>query len=327
MRYWGYRINTDQIGFFRAELEEGRLRQGWGFDPGQNLRDTKVDAGAELNRRMYNEVKKGHILLVPSLPMRPEVAIVRATEDWDKGYRFEIHAKQGDYGHIFPAKFLRSFSRGNEHVSGGVASTLRYLGRFWNIDRLGEDVEALLRKPKGELTTVASDSQRFENAIARTLSEAFDGIGDDRVYEALNHAFQGAQWENVLVDVFKARFPGCEVTREGGRTEAEHGTDILIRVPGVVPEAPGYGIAVQVKDHEGVVDSGVLGQIAKAERWDEDPHLTLVDKVVLVTKANKKDNAELVEDGKKAGVSVVFADDLKALLRAYLMCRVGLGEQ
>lgn len=325
MRYWGYRIDKDKIDFFRAELGEGRLRQGWGWDEGQNLRDMKVDAGAGGNRRMYNEVKKDDILLVPRLPTWSEVAIVRATEDWDKGYRFEIHAE--DYGHIFPAELVGRFSRGNEHVSGDLVSTLRNPRRFWNIDHLCDDVEILLGKEEGELTSIASDIDRFENEIAKTLREAFDAIGDDRVYDALNHAFQGTQWENVLVEVFKARFPGCEVTREGGTKEAQHGTDILIRVPGVVPDAPEYGIAVQVKDYEGVVGSGVLSQIAKAEWWGEDPDLTVVDKVVLVTKANKRDNAELVEDGRKAGVSIVFDDDLKALLKAYLVRRVGLSEQ
>lgn len=67
-RYWGYRIDASAIDFFRKELEEGRLRQGWGYDEGQDLRKMTVDEGASRNSRMKNEVKKGDILLVPRIP-------------------------------------------------------------------------------------------------------------------------------------------------------------------------------------------------------------------------------------------------------------------
>lgn len=48
--YWGYRIDVKLvIAFFRNELENGRLRQGWGWDDRQNLRDLKADWGARRN--------------------------------------------------------------------------------------------------------------------------------------------------------------------------------------------------------------------------------------------------------------------------------------
>jgi len=34
-RYWGYRIDVKNQDFFFKELEQGRLRQGWGYDKNQ----------------------------------------------------------------------------------------------------------------------------------------------------------------------------------------------------------------------------------------------------------------------------------------------------
>ena len=35
--YWCFRIFTGDIKFFTNELNEGRLRQGWGYDTGQDF--------------------------------------------------------------------------------------------------------------------------------------------------------------------------------------------------------------------------------------------------------------------------------------------------
>src|SRR5574344_2550418 len=87
--YWGYRIDTNCIDYFRQELQEGRLRQGWGWNKKQDLRNMKMDEGAGRNLSIFNKVKKGDILLVPRCPTWDEVGIVEATEDFDKGYYFD----------------------------------------------------------------------------------------------------------------------------------------------------------------------------------------------------------------------------------------------
>ena len=66
--YWGYRIDTNQIDFFRKELESGVLRQGWGWHKKQDLRNLKMDEGARRNLSIYNKVKKDDILLIPRCP-------------------------------------------------------------------------------------------------------------------------------------------------------------------------------------------------------------------------------------------------------------------
>ena len=97
--YWGYRIDVKNQDFFFKELEQGRLRQGWGYAENQKLPETE-DSGARKNLSMYKNVKKRDILLIPRLPDWGSVAIAEAAEDWDnkeKGYRFEI-AKLGIKG-------------------------------------------------------------------------------------------------------------------------------------------------------------------------------------------------------------------------------------
>ena len=145
--YWGYRIDVKNPDFFFKELEQGRLWQGWGYAENQKLPETE-DSGARKNLSMYEKVKKGDILLIPRLPDWGSVAIVEATEDWDdkeKGYKFEIDNEKKDYGHIFPAKYIGCFNRHGKDVSGNIQSTLKARNRFWNISRLSEDVEKIMK--------------------------------------------------------------------------------------------------------------------------------------------------------------------------------------
>ena len=334
IHYWGYRIDTSRreaIEFFSEELKEGRLRQGWGYDPGQDLRDMKVDGGASGNLRMLKEVKKGHILLVPRLPNWGQVAIVEATDDWDKAYQYDISA-HGDYGHIFPARFRKSFSRHNEHVVGDLQSTLRARNRFWNIDHIKSDVQRLLDTPQEDLTSDISAKERFENATEGAFKSASD-VFSEKAYDVLKEQFEAAGWEKVLVEVLEAVYPGCDVRHTAGPREASHGTDILIEIPGLgrLPRRTRYAIAVQVKDQDGQINvASIMEQISKADSWERptapaEDQVTLVEKVVLMTKANKTDNAKLVDAGEKQGVCFVFADDLKDILKDYARRKMGPG--
>lgn len=142
---WGYRIDIKQAQFFFDELMEGRLRQGWGYDISQDLRNAVLEKDTKRNRRMFNKVKKGDIVLIPHLPNRGEVSFVEATEDWDKLYRFDIDKKMGDYGHIFPAKYLKKVNRNSNLISNNIRSTLRNQSRFWNIKhQYSNDIDKLL---------------------------------------------------------------------------------------------------------------------------------------------------------------------------------------
>ena len=337
IRYWGYRIDKSSksaIQFFRDELEQGRLRQGWGYNEGQDLRKRPVDADVRRNLRMLNEVKQGHILLVPRLPSWGMVAIVEATDDWDEAYRFDIPKTEKDYGHIFPARRLKAFSRHNEHVSGGLRRTFRTPSRFWNIDYLKRDVQELLNTSSEDLMSDITSKERFENAIEDAFEEASD-VFSTNAYEGLKREFSAAGWESPLVEVFRAIYPGCEVLRTAGKAEREHGTDILIRIPGPGRQHQAWhAIAVQVKDYEGQVSDAdaacIMDQISKADSWEyhpDDPYenpVKLAEKVVLLTKAERAVNKKLVDVGLEQDVRFVFADDLKDILKVYARRRWGL---
>lgn len=321
IRYWGYRINTRDIPLFREELEQGRLRQGWS-GPGQDLRGSSLKSGARRNLRMFREVKQGHVLLVPRLPEWDRVAIVEATEDWKSGYRF---AEQDHYGHIFPARLVKSFAREAAGVTGDLRARLRHIGRFWNMDRLGPDIEALRQTSQVDLDAKISDEERLGNAVQEAFSSAFDAekFGAS-VYDRLNREFNNTRWENVLVRVLRTRYPApCRVDRVGGRSEKAHGTDILVSLPGV-GEGPRHTIAVQVKDYAGVVGHHPVDQIVKAEWWDGQDSHSVVEKVVILTKASREANADLMAYANEKKVRLVFAEDLQEILTDYAKRTMGL---
>jgi hypothetical protein len=309
--YWCYRINKDEIVFFKKELFSGRLRQGWGYDIGQNLKNLTVDEGAGRNRSMFNYVKKGDILLVPHLPEFDSVAIVEATEDWDIGYKYEIDPVLGEYGHIFPAKYIKKFSRNNEKVTGNLRSTLKNLSRFWNINNYSKDVEILLNANETELSKTQDDHNRLESSITDVFNEVFkEKDFTEKLYEKLTKQFQSSEWENAIVYGLRIMFPFYFVERVGGKEEKNHGTDILIKIPGILGNFE-YAIAIQVKDYEGFVENNVIDQINKSKDYYEREGLKIIDKIVIITKAKKDENLKLIKYDKS--VKLIFSHQLKEL--------------
>lgn len=310
--YWCYRVDTNKNKFFWRELNEGRLRQGWGWDEKQDLRDFKLDEGAGRNRPMFDKVKKGDILLIPQLPNWGEVALVEATENWNKGYIFKIDENLGDYGHIFPAKYLKKFTRNNENVTGNLRSTLKNPSRFWNINHYSEDVELLLNAQVTELSKSQDHNSRLENSIGNVFNEVFnETLFADKLYDKLTEQFTREEWEFALVHGLKQMFPFYLIERVGGKEEINHGTDILIKLPSIISNY-GYAIAIQVKDYEGFVGTDVITQINKADKYWDNENLKLIEKIVIITKAKKDENIQLLEHDKS--VKFIFANELKQIL-------------
>ena len=320
MRYWGYRIDKRNTGFFREELEHGRLRQGWGWLPEHDLRKEPTDRAVARNLRMYREVKQGDILLVPGLPERNEVAVVEATRDWKDGYEFEIDRKLGDFGHKFPARLVRKFVRGSDAVRSGLRSSLKCRRRFWSLDHLSDEVQAILGATPANLETPRNDEYRLEEAIRDAVDESnFSG----RVSQAVHDRFGGREWETVIRTILERRYPGARVQNTSGQRERDHGTDILVRIPGMAPGQE-YAIAVQVKDHRDQVGDAAIGQIEKAEYWSNEEGLTLIDRVVVFTGAKKEGHSSLAETAAAKGVSLVFREDLDPMLAEYAASRIDL---
>ena len=123
--------------------------------------------------------------------------------------------------------------------------------------------------------------------------------------------FTSEEWEFALAHGLQHLFPSYVVERVGGTSEVEHGTDIFIVIPGVIPDFQ-YCIAIQVKDYAGFVAPEVIAQINKADKHWNNESMKLIEKIVIVTCASKHENPDLLDNN--AGVKFVFSSDLQMLL-------------
>ena len=329
--YWLYRIDKWNIPFFWSELQQGRLRQGWGWSNKEDLRRTPRDysTGNRLNYPIFDSVKKGDILLVPRLPNWSQVAIVEAVEDFNTGYIFE-HSKEkpGDFGHIFPGKFKKSFVRANKLVSGELRKALRYPRRFKNIyyDRHESEIDKIISAEQESLEINQSVSDRNAGIINTIFNKnVVEHISSD-IQKEFNKQYNATDWEYALVEGLQKLFPYYHVERKGGVAEAQHGTDILITMPGIIADYS-YAIAIQVKDYDAVVGDAPLKQLSKAEKyWNNLENIKLIDKILVITNAHEEHNATLQEKAKQAAggkIQIIFANDLKTLLYSIAISYLG----
>ena len=330
--YWGYRIDVKNQDFFFKELEQGRLRQGWGYAENQKLPDTK-DSDARKNLSMYNNVKKGDILLIPRLPDWGSVAIAEAAEDWDnkeKGYRFEIAKLDDgneDYGHIFPANYIGCFNRHGKDVSGNIQSTLKARNRFWNICRLSEDVEKIIQNLENNKISV-SVNESIENIISEEMETYLKLLNEfsETIYKKYDDKFKAADWEKVLKNILEKIYPSEYIVENiGGIKEEKHGTDISITIPGIFEN---YVIAIQIKNYKDVVNNidTIIEQINKSEEYEWSNNRKLIDKILIITSAKKKDNLNLVEKCQEKNIKVIFSEELKKLILLSNIKSIGLKE-
>ena len=249
-RFWGFRTDKNvPRRYYNDQLRDHRvLRQGWGSDESHKLelmsKQEDIPREHRANVRMYRDVKEGDFILVPHLPEWGQVTIAKAKEDWREGYSFDSAGLWEGYGHQFPAKYLTRFSRNNKHVGGDIRQTLKCRSRFWNMDRYSESIRKIIEKDESELIDDESRENRFRESVDRVVQEAKLA---DSLHKALSREFAGSGWEYALVAGLKDLFPCYQVERTSGRGEKQHGTDILISMPGPL-EHVHYGIAIQVKD-------------------------------------------------------------------------------
>lgn len=318
--YYGYRINTSQRDFFKKELlEHKHLRQGWGYDPGQDLRNMTVNEGASRNRSMF-KVKQGDILLVPSLCSPDTVAVVRATQDFATGYRFEIDPTLKDFGHIFPAEYVTEFRRHNSLV-GKLKASLRTPMRFWGLDDFAKIIEQLIATPRASLLEVKDYNNQYEE-VEESVFDAFAEDFKRILYDKMYSQFSESEWEFVLVHGLRRLYPHYKVERVGGKTEKEHGADIIIKIPSPLTyDESYYVIAIQVKDYNNVVGYGPIDQVSKADSFDEwkNGQNMLLEKWVVLTGCTKQLNSNFEQYAASKNVKIIWGDDLKELLYVIAM--------
>ena len=343
--YWGYKIAGWCVPFFWHELQHGRLRQGFGYKDSYNLSlpDRDYSGGNKLNYKIYDNVKKGDILLIRRLPdSSSKVAVVEATDDFNKGYKFEVAREfegqdltggwnSGDFGHIFPARFLRYFSIGCIKSNASLQRAMRFwppTPRISYIGHLKNTIEDIIREnDRKKLEDWATPDARIQQSTKNAFQDMFDMQKfSDQIYELLLDQFIAAGWEDALIAGLQKLFPCYDIIPTGGAGEKKHGTDILVKIPSIAPEHQ-YAIAIQVKDYSWVVDNNALEQIAKAENWSNIEDIDLIDKILVLIKAKKEDNPALVKSAEDKGIKVIFANDLKILLSNIAVSYLGIDSE
>jgi hypothetical protein len=321
MNYWAFRTNKHLGWMFDSELEEGRLRQGWGWDQKQDLRNLQMDEGARRNLSMLR-VKKGDVVVIPNLPSYGQITIAKATEDWETGYTFEVfkHEQKGinDYGHIFPAEKLFHINKNHDDVPAGIRQSLRNPSRFWSITHLGDALATLIDERPDLNKQPSNIESRLDTTIQNALSENFDSDKfKAEISDKINNQFQSHEWEYALVEMFSKLYPNYEVTREAGQKEKNHGTDILMKMSSPIGIEHQYGIAIQVKDYHGVVNTGGVEQLKKAPKYWLERGIKIVDSILLMTNANAESNIRLLEDLEEEGITPIFKNQLDDMMEAY----------
>ena len=152
---WMMRTDRNNAEWLWSEVQEGRLRQGWGYAPAQELtllrnrRErgepmSRDDDWAWPNRRMLSDepdgMQIGDLVLLPHLPREWRWSVVRITGP----YRFEIPRPQNDYGHILPVEIVAA-DLGDDALTPQLRSMRAYPARLRRLTQQAyEDLEALL---------------------------------------------------------------------------------------------------------------------------------------------------------------------------------------
>ena len=341
INYWGFRLGN--VAKLYGEMKEGRLRQGWGWDPGQDLRKLinndkdAVNEGASRNRSMYDKVKKGDIILV-TIPHKVEwnkIAIVEATLNWDDGYDFDPidftektqdyqsddnESNPVDYGHVFPVKYLREFHTHNPCVHGEIRKTFRCYSRFWSINRYAPYIEVILKENPDNLNKPLYGEEKLDNAINKEFNKLFNEEHLDKLLDNVQESYNAAEWEQGIkigLEKLVQTSSDIRVDTTANKTEKEHGADLLIYFPNPIDESIQYVIAVQVKDHKGVVSTNAVKQIIKADKYfkgKKEEGLRLIEMMVVITNAEKIDNKKIEEEAAENNVKILFKRDFELLL-------------
>jgi hypothetical protein len=178
-RYVVIRTDKQRAPFILRELEQGRLRQGWGWRPEQDLRLiwqkvnsngkgslTSEEASAWRNRRLldteWNGLKPGDVVIIPNQPRQGCWLLARITGP----YRYEQPPKEdnvgSDYGHVVPVEVLTDkqgkvavVEADNANVDARLRASMRSMSRMWSLDALGDKIEHIVAAiGRGEDTSI-----------------------------------------------------------------------------------------------------------------------------------------------------------------------------
>lgn len=218
-RYVVVRTDKGRASFMLREFEQGRLRQGWGWLPSQDLHllRAKINAGQKLtaeesaawrNRRLLDTepdgLKPGDVVVVPNLPEQGRWMIARVAGPYTYTPP-DSEAKVGvDYAHVVevapvraPGGKLAVIDPDNENVDARLRSTMRNLSRMWSIDALGAAVEKIITAAERGADTTGIESEKAKQA------GVFDAVRA-AAWKAVRERYHGAQFEQFVLTLFRS---------------------------------------------------------------------------------------------------------------------------
>ena len=332
--------------FVNEELDNGRLRQGWGWNPSQDLHRlqdlwhkreelTKDQQKAARHWRMGNwrkgvgqEIEEDYmkiddLVVAPNMPDDGLFTICRIVGP----YSFELSEEHEDFGHTRPVDVLTrgGVSNGHELVHAGLRRSFRCRARLWNVRRFEESLNEIVKKCVGgnaphELRHGWTPQNLVEITLPRLFRKELASLADQLETELSKHV-RGEEWEPVLQLALEHMFP-VSVEHTGG--PQEHGADLEIKIRNPFEQNADWIVPVQVKDYENQVDANVVAKLEEA--FESRSRVGQVIAVVLlVSNAEKSVELEMRmgELSKKHGVPFVFCgrDRFRRLLTQGLLRR------
>ena len=279
MNCWAMRTSRDSEEhrrFLYAELHRGRLRQGWGWDQTQDLRNLEdlrengdelsvIQKQAGRHWRMGNGpgddyMQVGDLVTVLNVPSDGLFTICQIKDDYD----YEVAHEFEDFGHVRPVKVLTPDGVSNDHslVHADLRRSFRCRSRLWNIRSHCTSLDSILRSglAPAELTLGSTPVGRVESVVSELITEPLNLMAD-RLERALPERVRAQEWEPVLQLALASLFP-VSVHHTGG--PHERGADIEIVIPNPFEENRDWIVAVQVKDYEGEVRAEAADQLEEA---------------------------------------------------------------
>ncbi|MBM4288348.1 MAG: restriction endonuclease [Deltaproteobacteria bacterium] len=261
MECWFWNIDIKMQSYFSQELDQHRLRQGWGYADNLDLRKlkTKVSSNnlldseeqAAWNRcnTMLEYIKEGDLIAVKNVPVREKFTIVRVTG----GYSFDIDPNIGDYGHFLPVDKVVVYNKYSKVVP---APFINALNRERNPIRITYKHQQTVR----ELASIDTSPEerdtpeQFKEKVAKWRINLLPHLKND-----LKSSLSPAETERLILEML--RRDGVDVLWNAGPWE--QGADLLCDVQ------LGYGLtsklAIQVKMHWGeTFDTTGIDQLEQA---------------------------------------------------------------
>lgn len=351
---WAMRTSRDSRAhrdFIFSELLEGRLRQGWGWLPEQNLASvaaryadpavgyaglTDEEKMAWAHWRFLGEashapedaIRIGDTVLVPNVPENGVFTLCRVTGP----YSYDVPDAIGDLGHIRPVEVLTpgGVAYTSDLVLAPLRRSLSCRSRLWSVNQYADNLAAIVAAVEsgdvGRSFAQGTDHlARAQRATAEKVQASVTALAA-AITEPLRAVLKSAEWEPVLKAALVPLMRDVDLIHTGGA--GEEGADIEIHIPNpFVPEAP-WVVAVQLKDYEGQIHESAADQIEQAITARLDGRRGTGALVAVILAATKAQPSERLSErlailAKNYGVQVscVHGDALMQVLAKGLFMR------